>query len=285
MTTTNKPTTTMMMGGLSFAEYLKLPAVNWSTLKEIAKSPRHYLHRLREALPDDAALRLGRVAHTAILEPDRMPLDFAVFTGARRQGKVWDAFEAANAGRTIIKQNEYAQAIAMRDAVRSHPQAGRYFRSGRAEHTIVWADEATGIPCKARVDWIDDETGTLVDLKTSADIEMRRFGSIAARFGYHCQIAWYLRGLSKALGMEMKSARIIAVESEPPHDVGVFIVDEDTIYAGGEECDELLARVRECAASNVWPGRYADEEPLQLPAWWYAEAEEATGLGVAIGGA
>ncbi len=82
---------------MTFAEYLKLPAVNWSTLKAGRTSPLHYKHRLENPLEDSTRLAMGRGAHTALFEPDRFLLDYALFAGPRRAGKEWKAFKAASA--------------------------------------------------------------------------------------------------------------------------------------------------------------------------------------------
>lgn len=269
--------------GVPFADYIRIQAVNWSTLKEMGKSPRHYLHRLGHQRGDSPTFALGRAAHTAILEPDRLLLDYAVFEGPRRAGKIWDAFEEANASKTILKLDEYSEALTIRDAVRSHPLVARYLAKGQREVTITWTDEATGLVAKGRVDWLADVDGAiyLIDLKTARDIEMRVFGGAAARLSYHAQLAWYMRGL-KENGVLVAGALIVAVENDAPYDVGVFTLDDETLFAGDEQCGELLSRVRGCLDRGEWAGQYLVEEPLQLPAWWYAQEEDEAGLGVTI---
>src|SRR5690348_16033746 len=157
------------MTPLQFADYSKVQAVNWSTLKELRRSPRHYRYRLDNERDDSPRLALGRAAHTAIFEPDRFMVEYACFKGERRAGKTWEAFKAAHESETILKLPEYQLCLAMRDAVRAHPVAARYLASGRAEQTVTWTDPKTQIPCKARLDWIADEAGAVVDLKTTDD--------------------------------------------------------------------------------------------------------------------
>jgi len=50
---------------VDFATYSKLEAVNWSSLKEMRRSPRHYQHRLTAPREDTKAMALGRATHTA----------------------------------------------------------------------------------------------------------------------------------------------------------------------------------------------------------------------------
>lgn len=268
---------------ISFVAYAHEKAINWTTLKEMRKSPRHYAQRILVPLEDRASLLKGRAFHTATLEPERMALDYAVFDGKRKAGKLWERFRAEHAGKTLLSQKELSSVLRMRDAVMANKIAARYFVKGAREVTITWQDPSTGLPCKARPDLLAEiDGGTyLVDLKSAVDIDAKRFGSAAARYGYQCQLAWYARACD-AVGIKLAGAAIIACESEAPHDVGVFTLDDDTMYAGDEECGELIKRVRECFDANDWHGRYAAEEPLQLPAWWYAQDDDAGDLGIII---
>jgi hypothetical protein len=263
---------------MDFAEYLKIDAVNYSTLKEMRKSALHYHYRINHPREDSTRLALGRASHTAVFEPDRFALDYAVWSGDRRAGKAWDEFCAAHRSQTIIKLDEYATCLAIRDAVRAHPVAGPLLAAGKPEQTITWTDERTGLPCKARLDWRTSDPAVLADLKTTFDIDADRFASTVARMGHHVQLAFYRRGC-RANGID-PSVKIIAVEATPPHEVAVFAVDEDTLYAGDEECDDLLSRVAAGRFSGLWPGRYLEEQSLILPAWAFNEEQDADGLGL-----
>ncbi len=266
--------------------YEQIDAVNWTTLREMRRSPLHYRYRCDHPAKETEPMRLGRAVHVAVLEPERFAADYVVFEGPRRQGKVWEAFEAEAfaAGKEILKANEHAECCAIAAAVRAHPLAAQYLAQGRAEQTITWTDPETKLPCKGRLDWLCDVPGlaALVDLKSTAELDAYRLGASVARLGHHCQIAFYMRGL-RALGL-IREAKLLVVESEAPYDVALFAV-ADALTAGDEEVGQLLRRVAECRERNEWPGRYdAVEQELKLPPWLYREAEEAEGLGITFGG-
>lgn len=253
------------MATMPFHQYLAVEAVNWSLLKHGRDSARHLHHAMTHPTEDSTRLKLGRGAHTALFEPDRFALDYAVFTGERRAGKAWDEFCAANEGQTILKADEHGQCLAIAAAVRAHPVAGPMLDPpGEAEMVLTWTDEPTGLKCKARLDWY--RPGLLCDLKTTGDIDRDRFASTAWRMGYHGQGAFYRRAL-EANGLDVPPFRIIAVEQTPPHDVAVFTLDDDAIYQGEQEVDELLRMVSAGRSSGRWPGRYQEEESLSLPRW------------------
>lgn len=231
---------------MTFAEYQQIDAVNWSSLREMATSPAQYRYGLDHPREDTTRLTFGRAVHAAILEPDRFALDFAVFKGARRAGKVWQAFKAQHPADSILKVAEYERVLAMRDAVRAHQVVARHLRGGVAERVIVWTDAETGVRCKARLDLLDD---ALLDLKTTDDVA--RFGWFTEQLHYNHQIAWYLRGL-RALGIVVP-ARLVAVECKAPYRVELIGFAAARLEAGERECRRLLRLVAECRASGRWP--------------------------------
>lgn len=258
---------------MNFVDYARLGDINWSTLKHMRRSPLHFKHA-RDMPPEDTTrLARGRASHTAVFEPDRFLIEYALFKGARRAGRAWETFKEQHPDETILKIDEYQKALALRDAVRSNALAMRYLAKGRAEETIQWTDHVTGLGCKGRIDWVSSSSPAIVDLKTTGDVSTLRFGAVAARLAYHAQLAFYREGYFRAHGVQLPVV-ILAVELEAPHDVVVYRVEDDEIYAGEKEFAELLAEVRKCTETNSWPGRYATEQKLHLPGWAFRSTGE-----------
>ena len=256
--------------------------LNWSLLKHMMKSPLHLDHARKAPYRDTPAMALGRGGHTATLEPDKFALEFAVWEGERRAGKDWEAFRAANSNRTILKVDEYQRCLGIRDAVRSHPAAGPAISHGQAEVSIRWKDPVYGVACKARLDFIG---GTILDLKTTADIDPRRFAALAHRYGYVHQLAWYRWGVECATGVTDYPCQIVAVESDEPHDVALYTLNELDLGAALEEVQELLTRYVACTELGSWPGRYLGETELSMPAYAWKDDDAASELGLIIKGA
>ena len=263
---------------MDFAEYQRIDAINFSALKSMRKSPKQFWHDLNNRKPDSTGKLLGRGAHTAILEPDRLQLDYHVFPGKTRRGKDWDAFVDQHGSENILKKEEYNKLITVRDAVRNHPVASRYLSKGKAEHTIVWNDRVTGLKCKARIDFLSevDDTLTIVDLKGCRDVRSDIFRVEAGRMGYHMQLAWYREGIATLHDGLVPNCNIIAVEHIAPHDVAVFKMDEDALYAGAADCADMLQRVATCRIDNTWPGVYATEQDLTIRKWDLGLDDEST---------
>jgi hypothetical protein len=262
------------------ASYDAIDAVNYSSLKMLARSPKHYQHHMRHGAKETRPMFKGTLAHVAILEPDRIDTDYAVFTGPRRAGKAWEAFEEENAGKTIVKANELAQALAIRDAVRADALASSYLENGPNEVTVVWVDDETGLACKGRLDHLElPSTG--VDLKTTRDASPMWFGRDVARLQYHVQAAMYFDALA-VLTRESPRFVDIAIESFPPHDVVTYDLPEPVTTAGRNEYRRLLRLLVECRAKDSWPGiGNGFEQALTLPAWVFPDEEE---LELTIGG-
>lgn len=255
----------------TFAEYRAIDAVNWSSLKRMAESPRHYRYGLTHDRPDTAAMAFGRAAHCATLESDEFPVQYVLWDGGVRRGKAWDGFLEANSTKESLPADDYRRCLAIRDAVHAHPVAARLLLDCKTETTVEWTDPTTGIACKCRPDAV--KKATLVDLKTARTIDARKFGRNAYDLGYFGQLAFYAEGLAHTSGVGDWEAFLIAVEADRPHDVGVFQIDADSLYAAGEIAHELLARVAECRETGLWPGRYEDTQTLELPPWAFDDGD------------
>jgi hypothetical protein len=269
----------MKLTTMTHDDYNALTGIRWSVLRAMRTSPRHYLHATLEERADTVAFRVGRAGHSAILEPARFADDFVVYDKTKqRRGKVWDAFAEEHHGRTILNRAEYENAIGMSAAVRNpavNPMAAELFGATDVLHEVAstWCDDATGLDCKALLDYFDPATNTKVELKSTRNIEPRWFGHDAARFGYHCQDAFHSRGL-RAAGHRIARHLIVAVENAPPFDVVVHEVPGEVIEAAEREVTKLLVRVKDCLARTEaghpqpWPGVACDEVvPLVLPPW------------------
>lgn len=267
--------------------YFEAPGVNWSSLKHMRDSPMAYRYNIENPPADKEVLAIGRAIHCAVFEPDQYGARFSVFYGAKRAGSEWNEFVVEHEGTTILRavDNQMVQNVA--NAVLSHPLAAQYISGGTVEQPIFWTDPATGLRCKAKPDLIHSSTRILLDLKSCRSADGRRFGAESARFAYPQQLAHYRAGCEHGLGWRPEKVLIVAVEKTAPHDVGVFEVDPVALDIAAQEVESLLQRLKECRATEQWPGRYTELQALQLPAWVYEDEDEddANGFGLSFGGA
>lgn len=252
------------------AEYHALPALGSGDVSRLHRSAAHY--RAKADADDEStdAQVIGTAIHLAVLEPARFAAEVVVSPAFNRRtnaGKAdAEAWALVHAGRVVLEQDDYDIAQRCGDAVRAHPAARALLAEGAPEVTLQWIDEATGTPCKARLDWLRPDMG-VVDLKSTRDAAPAGFARSIATFGYARQAAHYSRGVRAVLGVDMPFWTFIAVEKEPPFAVGVYVLDDESMAAAGAQVEAAYARHAECRASGRWPA-YSDLiQTISLPRW------------------
>jgi hypothetical protein len=269
------------------AEYDALPdRVNFSTLKELAKSPQAYLYKLLniEEGDTDSMLR-GRAVHMRVFEPELFRSTYVVWS-ERRAGKFWEAFEkkARLEGHEVLTAKMHEHVIQLADAIRANAMAAPYLANGKREQTVLWelVRPAMGalpgyrVRCKGRMDFIQAER--IVDLKTCRSAEPRKFGFQADALHYHAQAAWYVDGLAAATGTKPRRYSIVAAEEKAPFVTQVFHLTEQQLDAGRQRYWAWLDRRHMCLRENKWTG-YADEPlELQLPDFALDPGSDTFGL-------
>jgi exodeoxyribonuclease VIII len=213
----------------------------------------------------------GTLAHAMFLEPDSLPIKFAVWTGGRRFGNVWNQFEQANADKNILTAAEYRTAIKVRDALHNHPAVAQLVKDdGYREVVVRWQDKATGLECRGRIDYY--RQCDLVDLKTIQSVTDRAIVSNCLRYNYPMSMAAYHSGLQH-LGFDSEPS-LIFVSSKPPHDVNVKVVEADELEFGYRKWRKALSVIAKARETNHYPGISDEIKPLILPASAMEDGEE-----------
>lgn len=265
------------------ADYHRHSAVSKSHLDQIAKSPLHYWARYldpnRVAPEPTAAMAIGTAVHTHVLELDQWDARYVTAPeGINRRtnaGKAeWEAFETAATGRTVLSRTDAELVMRMGHSVFRHPAASMLLAMpGKAETTHMWTDEATGLQCKCRPDWLTDDGSLIVDLKTTEDASPTGFRKSIANFRYFVQASWYLDGVERATGKRPEQFIFLCVEKRAPFACAVYAADAEMIEAGANAAARDLEVLATCRQANAWPG-YSDQiEPISLPPWMRPKAD------------
>ena len=261
--------------GLTFAEYQALPGWNWSKIKLLEDgSPRHVKHALTAPDEDTSSRVMLRAVHALVLEPDRFEDSFSVYGGRRdKRTKAYQAHLEEHAGTAVLNVRDYDLACTTARAIRTHPGVRPLLDTGRPEVSLTWVDEATGLPCKCRIDWLGS---ALVDLKTLGTTNERQVASIVARDLNHGQLAHYDAGL-RAHDINVPAFLVVA-EGKGAHDVAVFELDagipDGALHVGRVLRRRLMTRLAECVEFDHWPGRHEGRQQLCLPT--YALLDESS---------
>ena len=181
--------------------------------------------------------------------------------------------QAKAGGRTLLKPDDYDEALLIRDAVHADPVARVLLEGARRELSIFWTDEETGIECRARLDAIGAGPA---DLKRAANGSPHGFRMAAAKYGYAIQAAHYLMGC-RAVGLPTDGFRFpfIAVEPNGRHPiVSVYDLDDDSMQRGLTDRANALRVYAECLQTNVWPGYVRQRTTIRLPYYALVDNEE-----------
>lgn len=172
-----------------------------------------------------------------------------------------------NGHRTVLSADEWDQLHAMRASVMAHPKAAALLsRPGRAEQSVYWVDQVTGVLCRCRPDFLTDDD-IVVDLKTTEDASPEEFARSCANYRYHVQHPFYLDGLS-AIGRRPRAFVFIAVEKKAPYAVGVYVLREEDVELGRLQYIADVQTYAECQRTGVYPAYSEKIESLALPGWY-----------------
>mgnify|MGYP001247217689 FL=1 len=243
-----------------------------SAAKKLLACPARYRYELTHPKPPKKELDLGHAAHRLALGVGAELVE--VEADNWRTVAAQAAKAAAHAaGKTPLLSSEWAQVQAMHDALAAH-WAGHLLRGGCAEQVLVWRDEATGVWCRAMLDY--RRGARIVDYKTTSSAAPSDLDDAVARFGYDLQRAFYLDGVI-ALGLVEDPAFIfVAQEKEPPYLVSVFQLDADYAAIGAAKARRAREMWRDCTAAGVWPGYPGTEDVITIspPRWARNRSEE-----------
>lgn len=252
--------------GVPLEQYRRWQAWNPSLVKHARTSLLQVWHALHSPpAPPTPQQVLGAAEHCAVLEPDEFPRRYVLWQG-RRAGKAYEQFELANAGMTILRDEEYDKCCAMRRAVVGHMVAAPIVTDpdAKRECSLCWDDPNTGLRCKGRVDLLSD---CIADLKTIRECSDFRMTRECCDYHYHMSMAAYRSGVEVLSGKQLP-IRLVFVSSSAPHDVAVRSLEDDSLACGHERWCKCLAKIRRAIDLNHWPGVCEDRVwPLILPQW------------------
>ncbi|WP_454835818.1 PD-(D/E)XK nuclease-like domain-containing protein [Rhodococcus qingshengii] len=180
-------------------------------------------------------------------------------------------------GKTPLLTKDLAKVHEMADALRSHETAAKLLSNGKAEQSLYWRDQATGIMRRARPDWLPNVTGSRLvvpDYKTAVSADETDFAKAAGDYGYHCQAPWYLDGIIE-LGIHPDPEFVFVVqEKEPPYLVNVVQLAPDALELGRQLNRIAIETYVTCRQTGIWPGYGEDIKLVDLPPWLYSQHGE-----------
>jgi len=272
-------------------DYHAGPGISKSGLWIIGnKTPAHYKFGERK---DSAAFDLGTSAHYALLQPELLDAKVMEGPAARGNSNAWKdaALYADSVGKLILKPEEYAGVLRIRDSGEKNATLCELRRGALIEASGYAIDPETNVLCRVRTDAYNPAHGIIMDLKTTTEGGREEFGRSTARYGYHMQEAFYsdvwdqaARGngplpwrVSPSAVSAVNAFIFVVIEKAAPFLVSCYELKPSAVDEGREQYKRALRLYAQCKeredlgmpAVQAWPGYPEDPEPLDIPPWAY----------------
>jgi len=240
-----------------------------TAIKQGALSMAHMHASMTEQRDDTPAMRWGRLAHMAVLEPITLA-SLPQWDGGRKAGKEWAAFsECLDDGDDYVTADELDRLAALTQATRA-PLAS-ISPITHTEVRVDWTGELYGA-ATCRIDAVL-KSGGFVEVKTCRNIEERAFLRQSYALHYEIQLGWYAHGLETT--GKRGEVWVLAIESAPPYTTALYNVSPHILAGGYREAARIACAYRVCEAVGTFAGPYDDRVlAYELPEWARPEERE-----------
>lgn len=250
--------------GMPESVYFGTYAISVSGLKKFKTSPA--LYRFGE-FEQTIAQTIGKLWHTALLEPYELEKRFWPTDLERRGTKAWDAEQELAGDREMIKRTEWDEMQYMCASIFGqqgslldtliHPDL-------QCEVSFFWWDN--GVFCRARADIAMFRYAFLGDLKSCQDAA-EDFKFSVRDWLYHWQAAFYKRGMRK-LGHPIDDFVFFAIEKRAPYLYRPWVMPAAAVEDAEQKILKQLELYKECLAANFWPGYPEELGTIDYPESW-----------------
>lgn len=268
-------------------EYLSSPGLNASSLVsgwmpdgdiDVCRIRAAYETRKEFSTAKQDQIDRGTLGHMMLLEPERVATDVAIWTGKQRRGSDWTSFCDANAGRLIIRKEDFLSVEKCCRTVigalsRHHPHILELLSEGEREVAIF--SEDFGMATRGQLDWINTRAGSqaIVDLKFSeTDMSSRMLDQNIRRFQYDTRMACYRQWLTRESGKSVDRVVTLNIGMVEPYAVVVKDFPEPALEHGWEKAQRLMQATRDAIEADCWPLYVREDE--YIPPHWETDEEQ-----------
>lgn len=253
----------------------------------LSTTPEEFDFNRRKPSDPNKNYDFGHAAHKMVLgKGSRLAMLDPKVCGHTADGKLakvpsatseWKAAaaKARREGKLPIAKSDMEKAQTMAGRVFQHRTAARLLAEGRAEHSIYWHDDATGVRLRARPDFISEGLGRPVcdDYKTATSANPRQFQRAVVDYGYHMQQAFYEDALAE-IGIVGAGFLFIVQSKSAPYTVSVCSIDPDVVELGRRQNRAAIELFARCMEQDRWPG-YDGIQAVGMAGWAVKQIEES----------
>lgn len=247
-------------------ENLQERPLSYSSLKEFAKSPRHYVDYLRKERKSTPAMVFGSLVHCLLLQPNEVSKQFFLMPNIDRRTKEGKAaYEEAmvkSQGKEIITEEQYNEADNLVNKVVSEEHIANAIQ-GCNKFEKEWRADINGLPFRGFFDGEADDY--ILEIKTTTDASPKTIISDFYNRQYHIQAGLYTHVSSKPI-------KYLIIETTSPYNV--MLADVDTAFTdfGLKQAVEQIERFKTCMENNMFDMGYefhldSGQFTIGLPSW------------------
>lgn len=245
-------------------DYEKIAArkLSYSSLKEFAKSPQHFVKYITEPKEITDAMRFGSLIDILLFSPDTAEDVLYVMPKLDRRKKegkeTYDRHLKESEGKIIVDAEKLAEAKFIVKIIRENPESSELLnRCVNVQNKIEWEDSKTGLRLIAVTDADDGREGQLiVDLKSTASADPDDFNRQIFNMDYTLQAGCY-RSAMRHKYFKFPGVSWIAVEQKSPFGISVIHADDEMIEFADRYFAMILERFKYCLDNKLFHLSYS----------------------------
>lgn len=214
----------------------------------------------------------GSVVHMALLQPERLETDVAVWTGGRRAGAEWDNFEeqALANNQLLMRLSDYEAARSAADEIAKHPVVSQLLNG--CEPEVAMLTKWLGVDVRGMVDAVDIAGKRIIDVKTTdAGISEDQVSRTVRNMHYREKMAAYRMWIAHITGTVASDWQCwnLFLCMSPPYGIRKCKFTTISLEFGEVRVNDAITRYKRAMDANEWPLFYADDvidvKPWEMP--------------------
>ncbi len=245
--------------------FLEERPLSYSSLKEFAKSPKHYVNYVLAKREPSKEMNFGSLIHCLLLYPDKLNEQFAVMPSVDRRTKegkdIYNKFVEDSNGKICVGQDELDEANSIVDSVMTTTAAKSYIEQCY-EFEKEFRSTVGGLPFRGFVDGISDNF--ILEVKTASD------GSPESIIRDFFNRKYYLQAGLYNIVHNLPVVYLV-IETKAPYNSLISKATDRYIDQGKNEISSLIDKFKYCMDVTGFNQGYEamlDKEfSIDLPLW------------------
>lgn len=191
----------------------------------------------------------GTLVHALLLEPHVIEKAFAFYPGLRKAGEAWELFKKENEGKITMRTAQLLKCKEYAKAAQDRAEAMQLISGGVPEHSMY--ANILGLPVKARADYINVDSGYIVDVKTTSyPAEWEMFRQTVAELHYGLSAALYCDIAEQTYKRKFDFYFVVISKTDLKCDV--YKTSAETLSEGRASYLKALRLFKQCTESGIW---------------------------------